>query len=302
MLTYFAAAGTDPVMFLACIFLALVPSLVWLFIFGSRHKHKKIHVLFTFVAGMMAAALLLMYQGYWGDRLDLVFFSFEAQNFRANIESTFGMTLLSSFLVFMSVGFLEEFSKHWLTKKTDHSIFESIDDVIEYSIVAALGFAFLENIAYFFKAVIEGGNEQLFATFFVRSLFVVFIHVLCSGIYGYYYGVGFFATPVLHDLEKEGAHKLIPDVFHKIFHMKKETVYADEMASLGLIISMTLHGVYNFVMHNGFVVFNVSVHVVLLPAILIFGFLYLSYLLDKKEDQKRFGHIEARYIPSEGLT
>jgi hypothetical protein len=92
---------------------------------------------------------------------------------------------------------------------------------------------------------------------------------------------------------------------------KKVTVFKDEMATLGLFIAMTIHGLYDFLLEVGtfgkltMMLFgmepeywgaNVQMHVFLLPAMLFFGFSYLSYLLNKKEDQKRWGHLETREV------
>lgn len=270
----------------------------------------------TFVAGMASGAMILAYQYFWGERFDLVFFAIEPTNFSASIKASMGVTALSYFLIYLSVGFIEEYAKHWVVKKTDHRIFESVDDVIEFSIIAALGFSFLENIGYFFMVILRDDHETLHSLFLVRSVFVVFIHILCSGIYGYFYGLGHFAAPILKEREKSGRLTLIPEIFHRIVHLRKATVFRDEMATLGLIIAMTLHGAYDFLLEMETIgnlasymtntpmpstVANIRLHVIMLPILLIGGYLYLMYLLRKKEDQQCFGHlvIKEEYIVSQ---
>lgn len=296
MLEFLLMAGEYPDKFLFCVLLAAIPSVAWFYIFGHKHKHKISQIAITFVAGMFAGAIILLYQYFWGTKFDVIFFSFEPENFDANIRRAVSNTLMASFFVFLSVGLLEEYLKHWVVKITDRGIFESIDDVIEFSIIGALGFAFLENVGYFFSLVVNGQEENLLPLFAVRSIFVVFVHVLCSGIYGYFYGLGFFAKPVIQDAEKSGHHKWIPNILHRIFHFKKDVVYKEQMISLGLIVSMTLHGIYDFLLHIDISIgrigdSDIRLYFIVLPLILVFGFGYLSYLLDKKEDQKRFGHI-----------
>ena len=283
-----------PEKFIVCVILAFVPTLAWLIIFEKHNPRKTPRILITFIVGMFSAVILLFYRHLWGDNVDLVFFSFKAQNFEENINGIFTNQIVSAFFVFMSVGFLEEFLKHWVVKKTDHKIFESIDDVIELSIFAALGFAFLENVRYFFDAAQNFGGQKLMSIFLVRSVFVTFIHILCSGIYGYFYGLAYFADPLLHrDHHKKWRDK-IPDFFHKFFHFKTETVFKDEMITLGLLIAVFLHGIFDFLMHIDFSLGNflgreIRLFFVILPVFLVFGFAFLSHLLTKKEDQLHFG-------------
>jgi hypothetical protein len=214
---------------------------------------------------------------------------------------------MQSALVALSVGLIEEYSKHWVVKKTDERIFESIDDVIEYSIVAALGFAFCENIGYFMITLQGDTPDQLMSLFVVRGVFVVFVHILCSGIYGYFYGLGYFASPILKEKEARGDLTLIPNILHKLVHWKKSTIFRDEMATFGLIAAMTLHGFYDFVIEldtlgrmaslttgNNIQFFgsDFQLHLIFLPLMLVVGYSYLSHLLLKKEHQKCYGHHE----------
>lgn len=308
-------AGEQPVLFLQCILLALIPAFAWFIVFGRKHHHKWQHILFTFFAGVASGVIILGYQYFWGKQFDFIFFSLEPQNFSNNIESTFGQSALSFLLIYLSVGFIEEYAKHWVVKKTDSRIFESVDDVIEFSIIAALGFSFLENIGYFFSVILKNQQEDLFSLFLVRSVFVVFIHILCSGIYGYFYGMGHFAKPVLQDMEHSGRKLVLPSFLHRITHLKKTVLFRDEMATLGLLIAMILHGSYDFLLHVETVgnlasyvtsaelapaVSNIQLHIFVLPVLLVGGFYYLSYLLGKKEDQERFGHLEMQeeYVKS----
>jgi RsiW-degrading membrane proteinase PrsW (M82 family) len=307
----FASSVQYPKEFFFCFLLALIPTIVWFLIFGQNHRNRWMFVFLTFFAGVSAAALILSYQFFWGGNFDFIFFSVSPQNFQEGIQSQVKSTLLSSLLLFLSIGFLEEYAKHWLVKMTDHNIFESIDDVIEFSIIGALGFAFLENIGYFFLLILNGEGENLISLFFIRSIFVVFVHILCSGIYGYFYGLGYFAKPILEKREREGKMPKIPQWIHRTIHLRKVQVFRDEMATLGLLISMTLHGIYDFLLEvktlgglleiffgipQNFVGANIQLHIFVLPCILFFGFLYLSYLLRKKEDQKRWGRLEVREV------
>jgi RsiW-degrading membrane proteinase PrsW (M82 family) len=160
MIDIFLRAGEHPIEFIFCILLALVPTVTWFLIFGQRHKCRWPYVLITLFAGMCAGGLVLSYQYFWGSQFDFIFFSLTPHNFQEALQSQVQSVLLGTLLVFLSIGFIEEYAKHWLVKMTDHKIFESIDDVIELSIIGALGFAMLENIGYFFYAGCSGGASQ----------------------------------------------------------------------------------------------------------------------------------------------
>ncbi len=306
MIETFLKAGQYPLEFFFCIVLAFIPTVAWFLIFGGKHVKRWPYVFLTLIAGMAAGALILSYQFFWGSQLDFVFFSVIPQNFQEGFQTQIHSTLLASLLIFFSIGFLEEYAKHWLVKATDHNIFESIDDVIEFSIIGALGFAFLENIGYFFLLVVNGETGNMIELFIIRSIFVVFIHVLCSGIYGYFYGLGYFAKPVLQEREKKGHVSRIPMWMHRMVHFKKIKFFKDKMATLGLFIAMSIHGIYDFLLEVGslgglskilggtdnFYGANIQLHVIVLPLVLFFGFSYLSHLLRKKEDQQKWGHLE----------
>lgn len=70
------------------------------------------------------------------------------------------------------------------------SHFDGPVDGLVYGATVAAGFAFTENILYFGAALIEGGPEELGATFVVRGLFSPFAHVLFTACTGIAIGIG----------------------------------------------------------------------------------------------------------------
>lgn len=297
MLEIFKLASTDPIKFLSCILLAAIPVVIWMKIFLRKHPQKRIHVIITFIFGMLSAALVLGYQALWGaGPTNLVFFQFEAMDFRENIQGMVASSVLASFWIYMSVGLIEEVSKHFVVVKADRKIFESVDDVIELSIVSALGFAFLENIGYFFAVIVNGNTENLFMLFLIRSLFVVFIHMLCSGIYGYFYGIGHFAKPYMQMEIQKGRKFYIANFLHKVLHFRKTDVFRERMAMEGLFLAVFIHGIYDFIMEMNFYIFGKPAFIIILPLYLIIGFWYLSHLLEKKENLKHFGHLVEKEV------
>ena len=288
--------------------LVSIPIAIWIFIFTRHEKESRGVVLVSFMAGIGSAFIMFVYQHFWEVQLDFGFFELTPVNFQKNISAWTTHRLFSVFLVAMSIGLIEEYLKHWVVKKADHNFFTCVNDVIQLSIVAALGFAFTENIIYLFREFTSGGfSPKFFSLFFLRSLFVVFVHVLCSGIYGYYYGVSYYAKPILEEEQHEGRKHWIPNFLHRFVHLKKFRVFHDEMVALGLLIAMTVHGVFDFFMSVNWTLGDIfgieslekiGIHMVVLPAYLIFGFAYLWHLLSKKRDHEKFGRLsmEPTYI------
>ncbi|MBI5414734.1 PrsW family intramembrane metalloprotease [Candidatus Peregrinibacteria bacterium] len=299
----------QPIAAFFSILLVFVPILVWMYIFNQKGKQSRKVIFITFLAGIFSAIIMFIYQYFWEMSLNFGFFELKPINFQQNFavltrekfSSFASVGILSIFAVSMSIGFIEEYLKHWVVKKADHNFFNSVDDIIECSIIAGLGFAFTENIIYLFRELLYGGiSDKYFSLFFLRSIFVVFVHILCSGIYGYYYGIGYYAGPILQEKRMAGRDKIIPEILHRIIHLKKTRVFHDEMVALGLIISTLIHGIFDFFMSANWTLGGllgiesldkIGVHTIVLPLYLVIGFNYLSYLLDKKEDHKKFGHL-----------
>lgn len=258
--------------------LASVPACIWGYIFYKKQVGRKSMLVRTFIAGAVFVAPLLVYKALWSYFPWLNAFEYTHQ-FKDDLLgfSTFGFVPLDVILTFMIVGVIEEVTKLWAVKATDRRRICSIDDAIEMSIMAALGFAFAENILYFYNIISNRGFENILYPFIFRGLFSTFAHIMFSGILGYYYGVAIFATDIVkeeHSKRKLGFVKW----FARILHLKKETVFHEEKMAEGLLIAVGLHAVFNIFLEMNWTF--------LLVPFLTFGFIYVSYLLEKKEDNK----------------
>lgn len=304
MLEILQQAHLYPVHFFWCVLLALFPVFLWSTVFLNKAHQSSFHLVLTFFYGMVGAGVVLLYQYLWGaGPFNFVFFTVEAVNFKQNISSMLTDALFISFWVYMGVGFLEEVIKHFVVVKADHRIFSSIDEVIELSIVAALGFSFLENATYFYRMFLsEGLSSSFYVLAIQRSLFVMFVHILCSAIYGYYYGMGYFAKPYMQFEIQQGKSFFLENIFSRILHFRSAEFFREKMAMTGLLISSLLHGLYDFAMDQNpflyFGVFSVQLHVLLLPLLLFIGMWYLSALLQKKVNMEEFGEMQVEYIYS----
>ncbi len=188
---------------------------------------------------------------------------------------------------------------------------KSIDQVILISLMSALGFAFVENIIYLQKIMaVPGASVRDFAGLFVlRSFFTVMVHVLCSGIFGYYYGISLFAGPYLqkHYLEKKVSWFV--RFLRKILQFSQKTTFKELMLIRGLLSAMLIHGFYNFILDINislgdlFGIIGIQgapdlpLHIIVMNVYLVAGFWYLRAILTEKENHYKFGLVGTRMLP-----
>lgn len=283
--------------------IAVIPALLWLYLFLRKHHENKWLVLFTFIGGMLAAKLILVYQGYWDQTINLVFFKVDPVDFKENISSVMGhRPVLALFLSFVGVGVIEEYLKFWIMRVINHNFFKSIDDVIELAIISALGFAFFENIVYFSQhwGNLSAGGFFVFAV--MRVTIVTMVHMLCSGILGYYYGMAFFASPMLKiQYMKQKRHPILY-FFKQVFHLKKSHLYHDEMMVVGMVLSMVIHGLYDFLLTINITAVKIPLVIPIMFAYFFGGFWYLSHLFRKKELNLKLGLVGTSVMPKEDFV
>lgn len=280
--------------------IAIIPALIWLYLFLKKHHENKWLILLTFIGGMLAARLILIYQGYWDQTINLIFFKVDPVNFKDNIKGLFSTRpVLALFLSFIGVGVIEEYLKFWVMRFINHRFFKSIDDVIELAIISALGFAFFENIIYFTRHwdSLSTGNFFIFAS--VRVTIVAMVHMLCSGILGYYYGLAHFASPMLkiHHIKKK--HHPILSFLKRLIHIRRSEVFRDEMVVIGVLLSMGIHGLYDFLLSINVTLLGIPL---VLPIMFIYffgGYWYLNTLLEKKDLQLKLGLVGTSIMPKE---
>ncbi len=215
----------------------------------------------------------------------------------------------------MMIGAVEEFAKHLVLRFSDENKFRNVSDAIEFSILVALGFAFLENIIYFVdriwltpctntKEIAEGvclldkttGQYRyqvgvLLIPFLFRSIFSTMAHVISSGIFGYFYGVAHFAKDEVREYAKrpDNIHTKIMVFLHRVLHVKSHTILHEEKLLEGALLAMLFHGAFDFVLDNevNHLVsehFNFNSIALVVPMIFI-GAGYLFYLF-KRPDNK----------------
>ena len=204
------------------------------------------------------------------------------------IGEALGVTLFQGVLgVIILKAMMEEYSKHLLIRFTDDDQLFNIDDAIELSLFVGLSFAFVENILYF-----SNFPDNVFALFVGRSLLTVLAHVVFSGIFGYYYGIAHFASPLYFEKNiVRGKKSFYLIVLSKIFRIKKDNIFREVMILKGLFMATLIHATFNFLLEK---------NQVQIAFIVVIGTAYLLLkLLKKKENYRQLGMIGTSVMPVE---
>ena len=190
-------------------------------------------------------------------------------------ESPILATALGSIL-FLAI--IEEYVKHLIVRVTDDKRIKDIDDAITLSIVVGLAFAFTETMVYGIMA-----ND--FKMIFFRTMVSLPVHVVASGIFGYYYGLAHFAKPMM---ALEGGEKIYQNHLwgmashgwlQRLMTLRKSTVYSEEKIIEGFLFATGFHALAN-------VLFELSWGVVAVPTI-VFGIWFVLRLYKTSQKENR---------------
>lgn len=162
------------------IFFGLAPSIIWLLFFLRKDAHPESNrmILKIFFCGMLAAVPAALIELGFAEQVNQTFLP---------------KLLILIFYVFFGIAFVEEIFKYLVIQKQvlkDAEFDEPVDAML-YMIIAALGFAALENLLILFPL---SHSFQIFETFLVSSFRFVgatFLHALCAGLIGYFLALSF---------------------------------------------------------------------------------------------------------------
>ena len=248
--------------------IAFIPAVIWCVLFLKEHKQRLSLVILMFFAGMLSTAPILFYDALVRNQIELQFFLFRIvpENFSrsssafvsGNLVSFSGMksTLAVTFISFLIVGLIEEVSKFWVLKKSGQHFFSSIDDVLQLGIIVAIGFAFAENVmnpTYFLAFVrnflINAETPQwgsFLGNVVGRAILTNMVHILSTGVLAYFYALTLFADPILEEEHRAGKVHVLPHTLLALLRIPEEKTYNIEKMTLGLLLSIVLHGMFNF--------------------------------------------------------
>jgi len=224
------------------IIFGILPSFVWLLYYLRKDVHPESNrmILTVFLLGMIAAPFVAFFEciplGFDDTgKLSCFFSSFCTKAFSHPIDILIYFVLV--------VGLIEEVSKYLVVKFKilRHHELDEPTDLMLYMIIAALGFAAVENILILFQ---QGNNfilaNTLSASFF-RFLGATFLHTLCSGTIGFFTALSFYETK------------------------RRKLLFF-----LGIGISVLLHGLYNFYIMEGKNNLNFLIPLIIICGLAIF--------------------------------
>ncbi len=312
--------------------IALIPAVIWCRLFLKYHRERLSTVVLLFLAGVLSTVPILFYDSLVRRGIELKFFLFTIKpesfnraselfvsGYASNMSQT-TVVLLTTLLSFVFVGLIEEVSKYWVLSRSAKSVFTSIDDVMQLSIMAAIGFAFAENIInpVYFTAFVR---EYLFhgaapdiggflGNILGRSVLTSMVHILSTGVMGYFLGLAIFASPVLAEAHAKGRIHHLLHAFGSMLRLREVSVFRVQMLTTGLLSAIVLHGAFNFLvtlpdilpgnpqsvadlLGDGAPGFLGNVPLLLIPALLyvVGGFWLLTSLFMRKENIVERGHV-----------
>ena len=169
------------------IIFGIVPSLAWLsyYLRQDRHPEPKRMIVKIFLWGALITVPVFFVQIGLGVLLD---------------RMTLPKIIVALIYWFVIIALSEEVFKYLVVRlKVVHSqYFDEPVDAMIYMVVAALGFAALENILYLF-APSEGMSlyqviDRTVIISIVRFAGATFLHTLCSAVIGYALAISFYKT------------------------------------------------------------------------------------------------------------
>ncbi|NOS66870.1 MAG: PrsW family intramembrane metalloprotease [Candidatus Peribacteraceae bacterium] len=320
---------------------AAIPAVIWCTLFLPYHR-ERLSVVFCMVfAGMLSTIPILFYDALVRGGAELNFFLFRIvpQSFSSSAHvfvtsyttgiSPLQTSIISMFVSFLFVGIIEETSKLWVLWRAGRRYVTSIDDVMQMAVLVAIGFAFAENVTnsgYFLNFVREfllTPGKQDWGAFLGnvagRSILTSMVHIVSTGIMGYYVGLALFAGPMLQEKQSRGIRYRMLEWCHDILGIPKRDLYRRFKIITGFSIAVFLHALSNFLvslpealpgnprtvgdlLHSGSGSPLNFVALLLLPTLIyvVGGFTLLTALFQKKENMKERGHlIEQEVIAAE---
>ncbi len=195
-----------PINYSLAIIFGTLPSIIWLLFYLRKDVHPE--------SNLMVIKIFV-----WGmlSALPAIFLEMGISQVFADLNLL--LTYLVFFNAFLGTALIEEMLKFLVVKEKvlSNAEFDEPIDAMLYMIIAALGFAASENILILLSSGSKIFLPQTLEISVLRFWGATFLHALCSGLVGYFLALSLFET-------------------------KKRL----KLISLGLLISITLHGLYNF--------------------------------------------------------
>lgn len=212
---------------------AILPTTLWYFILRRKGSEKIFgRFLLTFFFSGIGALLFL-----WAD-----------WKFVGDLKNT-GFLL---FFLFVLFGGIIEYYKNSIVRLCGTRFFRNIDDVLDLSFAAALGFAFFENCGVFLKAFLseEMGPVKLTKFLLFHGFFIIPIHLFCSGVFGYFYGIGLFAGD---EIRQQNEHSVPFRLLSPLFSfLSPDSQFKATKILQGTVLSVLIYGIFYWFLQRDF--------------------------------------------------
>lgn len=248
---------------LGALITAIIPVIFWYFII--IRSHRKGMKFFFFLIFILSALFAFFWKTY-------------AEDYVLTQTKLFVGVLLS----FIIAGTIIEYGKNFIVRLIGKNYFHGIDDVVDLSFATALGFTCMENWIEFyilFEAPFDYGSPvSIIKEILKKEFFILPIHLFCSGIFGYYYGVSLFAT------NEDG--EICNDKWFNTKQIMKGTLISTITYGVFFMLKELDPGLQDVAQLFGFTNFLFGINEKLLP-IISFGFfsagsLFLFHLMEQK--------------------
>lgn len=250
--------------------LSLIPAIVWMACLFRKSKRRGLQLIIFFGSIFSVVPVFALHY------LLEIFPEFDVVSF---FQSRIEDQSINFLILFIAVGIVEEIVKQFLIRFLDSKflLIHTINDSIRYSLIGALGFAFAENAFYFYSIYTQMGIQQLIVPFLFRSIFTTSAHMVFSGFFGYYYGIGKFSINIFQQACWVGKKHRFATFVGRILGFSRMQAYKELKILYGLLLAIILHALFNLLLQ-----FNQ-----ILPVIMYItaSFIYLQYILSKKSGE-----------------
>ena len=296
----------NPIFLLAAsTLLAAIPAGIWLYILFSKGVKSKKVVALVFILGIVITAAWLGFQYIWDlslikwipqliekiqgwgieegskliSALDFISYKFPTFDLEQFFDGKISNPTTMFLVIFVIFAGFEEIIKHFVVRGVDKRtlLIQKIGDAITYSFAAALGFAFFENIWYLYQYWPSISTGELTGLYVFRSTFTTLGHLVFSGIFGYYYGIGKFSIDLTEQAEIAQKESMITRMISKVLKLPRSQANKEKLILKGLLIATVMHTIQNSLLH-----FSGLLNLLGVMIMLILGYAYLRYLLKRK--------------------
>lgn len=221
--------------------LALIPAILWLTFLFKKNKRKGLQLL-IFFTGTLTVIPVFAFQYFLQ-----VFPQFDVVNF---LQGKVHSENLNYIFLFIGVGIVEEIVKQMIVRFIDrrYLLIQTINESIQFSLISALGFSFIENIFYIYNIWTGIGIEQVIVPYMFRSVFTTCAHLVFSGVFGYYYGIAKFSLNIREQSRWVGKKLYFTNFLSRVFGMARSQAFKEQMILKGLFIAIAMHAAFDFLL------------------------------------------------------